>query len=199
MDVTVLKRAPRCGSLGLVKWCQPLMRFMRAWMTRSARIAALLLIVASSLIASTARAGFAHPVAAPVTSNPEGLSERPNALQPNAAEPLRAPPVRADARRLRAPGRAQAQPSTHGPWITDRQRGSRRQWQARPTMGNGLYDFRARVWSTELGVFLQPDQYGYLSRGGTLWSWPGNNPFRWRDPYGRYGWEDLGNTFYKYS
>jgi hypothetical protein len=52
-------------------------------------------------------------------------------------------------------------------------------------MGNGLYDFRARVWSTELGVFLQADQYGYLSRGGTLWSWPGNNPFRWRDPSGR--------------
>jgi RHS repeat-associated protein len=52
-------------------------------------------------------------------------------------------------------------------------------------MGNGLYDFRARVWSTELGVFLQADQYGYLSRGGTLWSWPGNNPFKWRDPSGR--------------
>jgi len=41
------------------------------------------------------------------------------------------------------------------------------------------------VWSTELGAFLQPDQYGYLSRGGTLWSWPGQNPFRWRDPSGR--------------
>jgi RHS repeat-associated protein len=59
------------------------------------------------------------------------------------------------------------------------------QWQGRPTVSNNLYDFRARIWSTELGTFLQPDQYGYLSRGGTLWSWPGNNPFRWRDPSGR--------------
>jgi hypothetical protein len=33
----------------------------------------------------------------------------------------------------------------------------------------------------------QPDQYAYLSRGGTLWSWPGQNPFRWRDPSGRAG------------
>jgi RHS repeat-associated protein len=58
-------------------------------------------------------------------------------------------------------------------------------WQGRPTVANNLYDFRARIWSTELGAFLQPDQYVYLSRGGTLWSWPGNNPFRWRDPSGR--------------
>jgi hypothetical protein len=36
-------------------------------------------------------------------------------------------------------------------------------------------------------VFLQPDQYAYLSRGGTLWSWPGQNPFRWADPSGRIG------------
>jgi guanyl-specific ribonuclease Sa len=35
-------------------------------------------------------------------------------------------------------------------------------------------------------VFLQPDQYAYLSRGGTLWSWPGQNPFRWADPSGRF-------------
>jgi hypothetical protein len=36
-----------------------------------------------------------------------------------------------------------------------------------------------------LGVFLQPDEYVYLSHGGTLWSWPGQNPFRYRDPSGR--------------
>jgi hypothetical protein len=41
------------------------------------------------------------------------------------------------------------------------------------------------IWSADLGSFLQPDQYAYLSRGGTLWSWPGQNPFRWRDPSGR--------------
>jgi hypothetical protein len=38
-------------------------------------------------------------------------------------------------------------------------------------------------------VFLQPDQYAYLSRGGTLWSWPGQNPFRWADPSGRIGFD----------
>jgi RHS repeat-associated protein len=51
--------------------------------------------------------------------------------------------------------------------------------------GPGFYDFRARVWSPDLATFLQPDEYGFLSRTGTLWSWPGQNPFRWRDPSGR--------------
>jgi hypothetical protein len=36
------------------------------------------------------------------------------------------------------------------------------------------------------------DQYAYLSRGGTLWSWPGQNPFRWRDPSGRLAQGILG-------
>jgi RHS repeat-associated protein len=58
-------------------------------------------------------------------------------------------------------------------------------WQGRIYLGDGLYDFRARIWSTDLGAFLQPDEYAFLSRGGTLWSWPGQNPFRWRDPSGR--------------
>jgi RHS repeat-associated protein len=66
------------------------------------------------------------------------------------------------------------------------------QWQGRPTLPNNLYDFRARVWSPDLGAFLQPDQYGYLTRGGTLWSWPGNNPFRRRDPSGRYWVDEKG-------
>jgi len=34
---------------------------------------------------------------------------------------------------------------------------------------------------------LQPDEYVFLTRSGTLWSWPGQNPFRWRDPSGRDG------------
>jgi hypothetical protein len=33
---------------------------------------------------------------------------------------------------------------------------------------------------------LQPDEYVFLSHGGTLWSWPGQNPIRWRDPSGRF-------------
>ncbi len=58
-------------------------------------------------------------------------------------------------------------------------------WQGRLLIAPGLYDFRARIFSTELGAFLQPDEYGFISRGGTLWSWPGQNPLRWRDPSGR--------------
>ena len=41
------------------------------------------------------------------------------------------------------------------------------------------------MWSTDLGAFLQPDEYVFLGRAGTLWSWPGQNPYRWRDPSGR--------------
>lgn len=51
--------------------------------------------------------------------------------------------------------------------------------------GSGLYDFRARVWSPELAAFLQADEFGFLSRTGTLWSWPGQNPFLYADPSGR--------------
>jgi RHS repeat-associated protein len=59
------------------------------------------------------------------------------------------------------------------------------QWQGKLLIAPGLYYSRARVWSTDLGAFLQPDERVFLTRGGTLWSWPGQNPFRWRDPSGR--------------
>ena len=61
----------------------------------------------------------------------------------------------------------------------------------------GLYDFRNRVWSPELGAFLSPDEFGYLTGTGSLWSWPGQNPIRWRDPSGRdpYG-EGLADALY---
>jgi RHS repeat-associated protein len=68
------------------------------------------------------------------------------------------------------------------------------QWQAKRLIAPNLYDSRARVWSADLGVFLQPDEYVFLSHGGTLWSWPGQNPFRWRDPSGRGPAEDLAGT-----
>jgi RHS repeat-associated protein len=67
-------------------------------------------------------------------------------------------------------------------------------WQGKRLIGTNLYDSRARVWSADLGVFLQPDEYGFLTRTGTLWSWPGQNPFRWRDPSGRSG--ELADWFY---
>ncbi len=58
-------------------------------------------------------------------------------------------------------------------------------WQGKHMIASNLYDSRARVWSADLGVFLQPDEYGFLTPRGTLWSWPGQNPFRNRDPSGR--------------
>jgi RHS repeat-associated protein len=58
-------------------------------------------------------------------------------------------------------------------------------WQGKREIAANLYDSRARIWSADLGAFLQPDQYVYLVRGGTLWSWPGNNPLKNRDPSGR--------------
>src|SRR5688572_6192487 len=47
---------------------------------------------------------------------------------------------------------------------------------------------RSRVWSPELGSFLEADEFGFLTRTGTLWSWPGQNPLRYRDPSGRFPW-----------
>ena len=55
----------------------------------------------------------------------------------------------------------------------------------------GLYDFRNRVWSPELGASLSPDEFGFFHTEGTLWSWPGQNPIRWRDPTGRFGDETI--------
>jgi len=49
----------------------------------------------------------------------------------------------------------------------------------------GLYDMRARQWSPELGVFVTADEFGLLRKDSTLWGWPGQNPFRYRDPTGR--------------
>ena len=65
-------------------------------------------------------------------------------------------------------------------------------WQGKRLIAPNLYDSRARVWSADLGAFLQPDEYVFLGTTGTLWSWPGQNPFRWRDPSGRLA----GNEWY---
>ena len=62
-------------------------------------------------------------------------------------------------------------------------------WQGRPYFENGdegIYDFRARWWSPELGAFTTADEFVYLTDTGTLWSWPGQNPIRYRDPSGRF-------------
>jgi RHS repeat-associated protein len=62
-------------------------------------------------------------------------------------------------------------------------------WQGRwySEVAGGIYDFRNRVWSPELGAFLSPDELGFVSTRGTVWSWPGQNPLRFRDPSGRDG------------
>jgi len=63
-------------------------------------------------------------------------------------------------------------------------------WQGKRLISTNLYDSRARMWSADLGAFLQPDEYVFLSNSGTLWSWPGQNPFRHRDPSGRQDFSD---------
>jgi hypothetical protein len=44
---------------------------------------------------------------------------------------------------------------------------------------------RNRVWSPELAAFLSPDEFEFATTTGTLWSWPRQNPMRWRDPGGQ--------------
>jgi hypothetical protein len=50
----------------------------------------------------------------------------------------------------------------------------------------GAPQVRARTWSAELAGFLQADEFRYWTPTGTLWSWPGQNPLRERDPGGRW-------------
>jgi RHS repeat-associated protein len=54
--------------------------------------------------------------------------------------------------------------------------------------GNELYDARARMWSPALASFLSVDEFVFHDPSSTLWSWPGQNPVRWRDPSGH--WRD---------
>jgi RHS repeat-associated protein len=53
--------------------------------------------------------------------------------------------------------------------------------------GTELYDARARMWSPALGSFLSVDEFRFHDQKGTLWSWPRQNPVRYRDPSGRWG------------
>jgi RHS repeat-associated protein len=47
----------------------------------------------------------------------------------------------------------------------------------------GLYYCRARIYSPKLGRFLQSDPIGYAG-GFNLYTYCGNNPANWADPYG---------------
>ncbi|MCP4397720.1 MAG: hypothetical protein GY801_10525 [bacterium] len=48
---------------------------------------------------------------------------------------------------------------------------------------SGNYYYRARIYSPELGRFLQGDPLGYVD-GLNLYAYVGNNPASWVDPYG---------------
>ncbi len=62
-------------------------------------------------------------------------------------------------------------------------------WQGRLLVSSAgqIYDFRNRFWSAELGAFISPDEFDFVTREGTLWSWPGQNPLANADPLGLEG------------
>jgi len=47
----------------------------------------------------------------------------------------------------------------------------------------GLYYYRARYYKPEIGRFLNPDPIGYYA-GLNLYTYCGNNPLNWIDPWG---------------
>jgi len=49
----------------------------------------------------------------------------------------------------------------------------------------GLYDYRNRVYSAELGRFIQTDPIRFDAGDGNLYRYVGNNPVNWTDPSGK--------------
>jgi hypothetical protein len=74
----------------------------------------------------------------------------------------------------------------------DRSRAAAERLRAPPDRANARRlraPARAQAQPSTHGPCTSADSLGSrrLSHGGTLWSWPGQNPFRWRDPSGRIG------------
>jgi RHS repeat-associated protein len=51
----------------------------------------------------------------------------------------------------------------------------------------GLYDLRHRMYSSDIGRFLQPDPIGFNGDRTNLYRYCGNNPSKWSDPTGLFG------------
>ena len=65
---------------------------------------------------------------------------------------------------------------------------------------SGLYYYRARYYSPDLGRFLQPDPIGFAA-GFNIYSYCGNDPLNWFDPLGlRRGWYNpVGWWYWMYT
>jgi RHS repeat-associated protein len=57
----------------------------------------------------------------------------------------------------------------------------------------GLYDYRNRVYSCELGRFLQVDPIGFDAGDVNIYRYVGNRTINEVDPEGLYGWPDLAH------
>jgi RHS repeat-associated protein len=96
-------------------------------------------------------------------------------------------------RRLRAPGGADLggyRYSVFGKTLEDTTTVVQpHRWKARwaSDAAGGIYDVRARQWSPQLGAFLSIDEFRFHDPNATLWGWPGQNPIRFADPFGRGG------------
>ncbi|MDD2710288.1 MAG: hypothetical protein PHV34_20080 [Verrucomicrobiae bacterium] len=55
----------------------------------------------------------------------------------------------------------------------------------------GLYHYRARAYSPDLGRFLQSDPIDFEGGDSNLYRYCGNNPVNWRDPSGLGWWSDF--------
>ncbi|HKV94282.1 MAG TPA: RHS repeat-associated core domain-containing protein [Candidatus Angelobacter sp.] len=61
------------------------------------------------------------------------------------------------------------------------------QYTGRENEGNGLYYYRARYYSPLLHRFISQDPLGFIGSGPNFYSYAGNDPVDYRDPFGLTG------------